>query len=260
MVFQLPVVPFPEAGPRHQLSDYEHLRLLWGAPGLRFSHGHLRGSRPHFWNEYVAALPPAEMVAELERHGFAALVIDQRGYPHQAQELRRELSGLGYPDKALAERPDLSLVRLRPAETPVHPDLTRIKIHPRWSVDEAGPATLHAVAGWFPPEEIHDRVWRWAGAEAVLGVVPTRDHLHPVGLHATAASVNPGTLTLYQDGEYLTAWELGPTAREINTPPLTPARAPIRLEWRFDGKLTRAGSDPRRLGFQLSNLRVTATP
>ena len=49
MVFQLPVMAFPEVAPAHNLGDYEHFRPYLATRALRFSYGMLKGRSRHRW-------------------------------------------------------------------------------------------------------------------------------------------------------------------------------------------------------------------
>jgi hypothetical protein len=80
MVFQLPVIPFPESPPVVNMGSYDHLRgYVLGSNKLRWSAGGVRG-RISDWQESWAALPAEQMVEGLAAAGFNAIYVDSWGY------------------------------------------------------------------------------------------------------------------------------------------------------------------------------------
>ena len=114
-VFQLPAMPFPEAGPRLGVGDYEHFRPFLTGDSLRYTYGMLRGSRAWVWHEAISKLTPSRMVARLEHAVFAALWIDQRGYSDGAQALLERLKTLGYTEHFQVPKLPIVVVSLKPA-------------------------------------------------------------------------------------------------------------------------------------------------
>ena len=121
MVFQLPVVEFPEVIPPHRLQDYEHFRPYLASRSLCFSYGILkRRSRGH-WQRDIANLPTTEMVQKLERYGFAALYVDRRGFADGGERLLRELAAHGRTDRFDDPAGERVVVMLEPARRPQKP-------------------------------------------------------------------------------------------------------------------------------------------
>ena len=74
MLFMLPlVVSSPRAAPCSGADEYEHLRPYLHARRLRFSFGADKGRARESWQIEAASRPPAQMVADLERYGFAGI-------------------------------------------------------------------------------------------------------------------------------------------------------------------------------------------
>jgi len=80
MIFQLPHVPFYEAGIRHGMKDYTHLRGYLHSNRLRWSYGGLDGQEGEAWARQVAAAPPLELVQQLCYAGFTGIYVDWNGY------------------------------------------------------------------------------------------------------------------------------------------------------------------------------------
>ena len=111
MLFQLPVVDFPE-GPRiHRATDYEHLRPYLHASQLRFSYGSDKGGARDAWQRRAEALEPEALADALERIGFSGLLINRKAYEDGAAALRERLAASGRQEAW--ESPDRRL--------PVHP-------------------------------------------------------------------------------------------------------------------------------------------
>lgn len=256
-IFQLPATVFPEAGPRGGMSDYEHLRLFLGTTTLRFAHGALAGSTAQFWSAHAASLPIRDLVRELEQAGFAALLIDRRAYPENAADLIRGLQAAGYPAAALPGRPELSLIRLHPSAQPALPDLTRMDIQPLWDPSVAPRAlSLHALEGWFAAETADGRHWRWAGSQATLGIANETGAPHTLVLSGNVQTVSPGRLVLRLNGVEVRRYDFAREPVKLDGLELRVPAGPSLLEWRFDGRLTRARGDPRELGFQVTDLAL----
>ena len=87
MVFQLPVLAFPEGGNLVRLIDYDLLKgYLWGSGRLRWSYGGVKG-RESDWQGEWAAQPLPRMIDGLAAVGFSALYVDRNGYPDGASAL-----------------------------------------------------------------------------------------------------------------------------------------------------------------------------
>jgi phosphoglycerol transferase len=156
MVFQLPVIGFPEVLPPFQLGDYEHFRPYLAAHSLRFTYGSLKGRCHGQWQRDVAELPVAEMVRQLEEYGFAAIYLNRRGFADRGEKLVRELADAGRTQTITGPSGDQIVVFLHPQQSPVMPVARRLTFgqgwheaargNPRWAY---GPASL----SYFNPRE-----------------------------------------------------------------------------------------------------------
>jgi phosphoglycerol transferase len=149
MVFQLPVMMFPEAPPAFQLGDYEHFRPYLVSRSLRFSYGMLRGRSRGRWQRDAETLPTADFVRKIERYGFSALYFNRRGFADGGQKLLRELEQMGRARKFEGAAGEQVVVLLNPSPTPTMPMARSLTFgrgwhtaqpnQPRWAY---GPATL----------------------------------------------------------------------------------------------------------------------
>lgn len=255
-VFQLPVVPFPEAGRTENLADYEHFLPLLTSHTLQFSYGEVRGQPALAWDRHVGRLPAAEMIAALEQAGFAALWIDPRGYADGGQRLIAELEAAGR--KGLQAPPQangIHVFRLHPVAHPVLPDFNDPRLNERWDerAADARPLIL-ALNGWFPSEYSAQGHWRWAARQATVGLW-CRGTPERATLHFKLSGPARNAVALRLNGSDLRTVAVGPETHAI---PVELAAGLNTLEWTLQGATFQpGGADPRELGFMVENLSVS---
>lgn len=112
MVFQLPVMDFPEmAVPGVGSSD--HFRPYLFAHNLRFSFGTNKGREDSAWMDSVANMPAQAMLSQVIDHGFGAVYINRNGYQDGGGSLLQTLHTMGYNTVIDSEDGDLICVILR---------------------------------------------------------------------------------------------------------------------------------------------------
>jgi phosphoglycerol transferase len=79
MVYQLPYMPFPEAGTIQRISDYDQVKPYLHSSRLRWSYGAMRG-RPADWAARFRNAPLSELLPELRQRGVRGIEIDRFGY------------------------------------------------------------------------------------------------------------------------------------------------------------------------------------
>jgi hypothetical protein len=122
MLFQLPVVDFPEGIRIRGAGDYEHFRPYLQSTRLRFSYGSDKGRPREAWQRRIEALEPEPMADALERTGFAGLLVIRKAYEDGARELRDRLAATGRMEAVVSPDGDFLFVRLRPVPAPLPPD------------------------------------------------------------------------------------------------------------------------------------------
>jgi hypothetical protein len=121
MVFQLPVLEFPEAVTPHQLEDYTYFRPYIATRSLSFSYGALRRRSRSHWQHDLADASPPEMVARLERYGFAAVYFHRAAFPDRGEGLLTELASTGRTDRIFSPDHEQVAVLLKPRPKPEKP-------------------------------------------------------------------------------------------------------------------------------------------
>ena len=114
MVFQLPVMDFPES-PLPGISSYDHFRPYLYSRSLRYSFGSMKGRPREEWQKAVqqklvegAAVDQQaqkirfnianvnKAVDEIQKRGFAALYVNRNGFPDRGKGLFEALAELGF--------------------------------------------------------------------------------------------------------------------------------------------------------------------
>jgi phosphoglycerol transferase len=111
MVFQLPVMDFPEA-PLRTVTSYDHLRPYLYTRHLRFSFGSMKGRPREQWQHEIEKLELPDSVTEIKNRGFAGIYVSRIGYSENASALEQNLRALGYVDEIKSAQGDLFFVRL----------------------------------------------------------------------------------------------------------------------------------------------------
>ena len=112
MIFQLPVVDFPESAVPG-VGPYDHFRPYLFAHRLRFSYGTNKGRADGEWQHEKTQLPFGVMINELVGNGFSALYVNRNGFGDQGQKLLSALKSMGYTDEIDSQRGDLVCVILK---------------------------------------------------------------------------------------------------------------------------------------------------
>ncbi len=204
MVFQLPVLGFPEVQPPHQLGEYEHFRPYLATDRLRFSYGTPKTRARSRWQRELDGLPAAELVRRLETYGFAALYLNRRGYADGGEQVLHELAALGYDQTVREPVGNQIAVLLHPAADPAPPLAQSVTYG----------------QGWYQPQE----GWYWAYDDATVSYFNPYPEKLAVDLDLTAVGATPRNFTLERDGEPVQALALReqPTALVFHRVELEP--------------------------------------
>jgi len=112
MVFQLPVMDFPES-PLRTESAYDHLRPYLYTHHLHFSFGSVKGRSREEWQHEMEKMSLPDSIAEVKSRGFSALYVSRVGYPDGARDLQQNLQALGYRNIIQSSNDDLFCVLLQ---------------------------------------------------------------------------------------------------------------------------------------------------
>jgi phosphoglycerol transferase len=170
MIFQLPVILFPENPKVNRMNDYDLGKAYLHSTHLRWSYGTIKGREGEVWQKMTASKPASEMVEMLSLAGFGGLYLDRFGYADNGAKLEAELSA------ALEAKPLVSK-----NERLVFFDLTAYqqKLKERYPASaweakqEAAAHPLMAVwqRGFSDLEGTAENNWRWGAAESQMQLV-----------------------------------------------------------------------------------------
>lgn len=162
MVFQLPVMRFPEGGPVRGIQEYDMLRPYFHTKALHFSYGSNQGRPREDWQFIVEKLTPAEMASRLEKFGFSAIYINRKGYADRGEDLLKNLAAAGKTRLIEDSEHQQVCVFLNPSPHPELPqtDDNALIIYKRgWVAEERGPEQVrhwtdgNATAYFFNEEK-----------------------------------------------------------------------------------------------------------
>jgi len=120
MVFQLPVMDFPES-PIAGVSAYDHFRPYIYTHDLRFTFGTDKGRPVNAWQRVVAGMAPAQQIAALERYGFSGIYVNREGYADHGEALLSQYKAAGRTRIIESPIKDLFCVVLNPSPNPAPP-------------------------------------------------------------------------------------------------------------------------------------------
>jgi hypothetical protein len=121
MVFQLPVMVFPEAPPLRGVQGYQMLRPFLYTHNLRFTYGAIRGRPREDWQWDVEKMPVPQMISQLEKYGFAGIYILRACYEDRGEDLLKQLAAAGKNQVIEDELHEQVCVLLNPAAQPELP-------------------------------------------------------------------------------------------------------------------------------------------
>ena len=187
MVFQLPVIDYPESG-TPTVGPYDHFRPYYYTRDLRYSFGSDKGRPQDAWQHVLVGMTPAQQVAALERYGFSGIYVDRVGYPDRGEALLNGYKAAGRTGVIESPLKDLYCVVLRPSPNPVLPP----------------PGPLFAK-GWYP-EQDNPNGERDHLASENGELILTNPGTVPVDTYANfyIASLSPRNVTVQGAGAYET--------------------------------------------------------
>jgi hypothetical protein len=158
-IYQMPYVPFPEAG-KPEDGDYAELRGYLHSHDLRWSYGAMKG-RASDWGATLSSLPLRLALPALAASGFDGIAVDRSAYADDGAAVRSELG---------------RRLGLRPLASPDHTQLfydlrpLRERLGARYSGTDLAalrtaavhPLLLNWTASFWDEEESGQGTWRWS--------------------------------------------------------------------------------------------------
>ena len=238
MVFQLPVVPYPESPPINKIYDYEHFIPYLYSKHLRYSYGSDKGRALETWQREVEKLPAAEMAAKLQEYGFGVIYLNTKAFKDGGSKVINDLRDAGKAVFIESSKKDLVAIRLTPAAVPSVPDIPPFW-GPGWSADEPG-------------------IGRWSVArEATIEFWNTQKESTRTTLQFGLTTLKPRHVRITFNSELFDDFDLQPNAERtigLKVVTLAPGKNMMRFETDVPPEVPGNG-DPRKLTFMIRGLK-----
>lgn len=220
MVFQLPVIGFPEVVPPFRLADYEHFRPYLGTQTLRFTYGAMKGRCRGQWQRDLAKLPTAELARRLEQLGFSAIYLNRLGFGDDGEKVLGELASAGYTQRLESNLRQQVVVLLHPSPTPERPVARSLTFGQGWHEAQPGEP-------------------RWAYGPAALSFFNPQDRPLTCRVRLVASAIDHRRVSVRLNGQPVAEAQLDGTQREteleltmqagVNRIDFDSAQPPVRL-------------------------------
>lgn len=191
MIYQLPVMGFPEIVPPHRMDDYEHFRTYVHSKALRISYGAPKFRASSRWKRDLEELPVAELVARLEAYGFDAVHVNRNGYDDHGEAVLTEFRRLGYAELVHSSNDNQIVLRLNPVAEPRLPLASTLSIGHGWENFS------------LRPGREYDRSRRRAYEKATLGYYNPFPEPLAFSLTLTMSGTGPRDLDVHFNGEHV---------------------------------------------------------
>ncbi|HTX65050.1 MAG TPA: hypothetical protein VMD31_04715 [Opitutaceae bacterium] len=205
MVFQLPILDFPEGLPQLRVNEYDHFRPYLVTRTTRFSYGESKNRARGAWQLDCRRLAPAALVRALESYGFAAIYINRQGYPDNAARLVAEFAAAGRAETLSGPLKNQVVVLLHPAEHRQPPLAGTFTFGRGWNRRAPGePAFLP----------------HWTNGSASLSYFNPYPRPLRVFVRLVVSGEGPRTLRLLLNGRERTRLRLDAALKEVELPDL----------------------------------------
>ena len=237
MIFELPVVVFPEAGALREMQDYEHFRPYLQSHSLRFSYGNIKGRTREQWQNEAGRSAGTVLINTLERYGFSAILINKKAYEARGAALLAELVATGHCE-LLCEFEDLVCLRIHPSRNPILP--------PEFD------------GNWSALERSATDNWRWSSGDASIILYNQGARPKEMRLSFLLSSFGSRTIQISNDGQELFAGAFsdGFSSKSLNlVVKVPPGHCEVRFHTNVPGASPGNG-DERKLAFNVRNFTI----
>jgi hypothetical protein len=247
MVFQLPVMSFPAAGPVLEVQGHDMLRPYLATSTLRFSFGAIRGRNREAWQWEVEKMPAAEMISTLERYGFGAIYINRRGYADQGEGLLHQFAAAGRDQIIEDDIHEQVCVVLKPSLTPEFPhtdDRAQILFKNGWAVKE------------FSPIDARE----WTGGDATFTFFSEAHQAASYRLTCVIGSIAPRHVSMVMNGRELWSSDIAAGQGAPVDISVVGYHGNNTIELKTDAPASQVKEAPLPLAFTIVNLQITRQP
>jgi phosphoglycerol transferase len=244
MVFQMPVMSFPEAVPIHNVQGYEMLRPYFVTKTMRFAFGSVRGRNREAWQWEVEKLPAADMVSALERYGFGAIYINRKGYADNGEDLLKQLAAAGRTNTFEDPARQQVCVALKPSTLPELPH-----------TDER--AQILFKSGWAVKEHTPLENREWSSGDAMLSFFSESHTPATYNLRCLIGSISGRRVSIEMDGKEIWSGQIEPGQATPVDITVIGRHGNNKIYLKTDAKPVRPKDSNLWLAFTLVNLTIT---
>ncbi|MEY2497389.1 MAG: hypothetical protein QOD12_945 [Verrucomicrobiota bacterium] len=236
MVFQLPIMEFPEVPPLRGVASYEHFRPYLFSQHLRYSYGSDKGRTRERWQTEAEQFGVPHLIGVLEQYGFSAILINRKGYEDGGAAFLEALRSLGKAE--LLVDSEFICAALTPATRPFLPP----------DFDE----------NWYGLEGRAAHDWRWSSGDATIVLYNPESGPRQARLSFRLENLQPRRLQIALGSRkiYGNSFQPGMVAQPIDlTVMLSPGKNVVRFKSSAPGAFP-GTSDTRKLAFALHDFRL----
>jgi phosphoglycerol transferase len=253
MIFQYPIIPFPESPPVGKMQDYEHFIGYLHTTHLRWSYGAMRGRPEGDWQVALQALPTRTQLAGLAAAGFQGVYIDRDGYTATGPAFERQVqAALGAPTLTSTDQRLVyyDLGRMRRALA------AQLTASQRSDLGQAivDPVRVEWGRGFYQEESGGGNRWHWGVADARLTIHNPAQRMLRVALSATLGG-RGGSVTILGLGAAKVVKVASAGTAWSATFDLPPGKTTVRFLSHMPATVS---PDPRVLYLDVTNLSVLA--
>jgi phosphoglycerol transferase len=246
MVYELPVMSFPESPPVHDASTYEMMRPYLVTKTVRFSFGAVRGRNREAWQWEVQKMPAKEMIDTLESYGFNAILINRKGFADQGQDLLQKLAADGRADTFEDDAHQQVCIMLHPSATP------------RLPTTEARADFLFSK-GWVIKDRTPLESRAWSGGDATVTFFSAPAGYSSYTVRTVMGSISQRHVSIMMDGREVWNAEVPPGQGVPVEFTISARHGNNKLEFTTDAKAVHTKETPLPLAFTIMNLEITRT-
>jgi len=257
MIFQLPVIAFPENPSVHRMHDYDHARGYLWSRRLRWSYGAVRGRDEEAWQRWVAAQPPRALVETVADAGFSGLYLNREGYPDGAVGLAAEIGSVLNQSPIRSGHRRLLFFDL----TAYRERLRAGQTAAAWEARQEAarhPVLMNWQNGCFDlesdPAGLPGNTYRWCGSAGAWRLINGAQQPRLVTLEMTLTAPHPGDVSV--EGPVLSArLAVDHVGRTISRTVTIPPGVHV-LKFHSTAPRLMAQADRRELVFRVVDFRV----
>lgn len=259
LVFQLPFVEFPEAGPLHGMIDYDHFRGYLHSSSLRWSYGGIKGRTEADWPESLANERPADVLPRLAAVGFDGVYVDRAGYVDRGRDVEAGFTEALGKEPMVSRDGRLAFFDVREFRRSFLADADEATIE-GLRRDALTPVQVEWASGFYEIERRGETSWRWAASESVVELENTGSVREvQITFEVATGASEASTLTITTPGAAAEKIAVSSTSVEVTRTFELP-RGASKIELSVDAPAAQPPGELRDLRMRVIDFRISTVP